>query len=150
MQSYNTSTLEAIASRCHIDPLKGCSVSGGTTGVNLGNLKQNTHRLTFEDPPCPPNYLSVSFWSFCLANYQQIPHLCHNSLCSIGFHLVLEPFVVNNARKSCARSGQCSGHGDQASYMLWKRWHLLRNLSFFFECMFIFDIPGTDVTSQTP
>ncbi|XP_062586855.1 uncharacterized protein LOC134248478 [Saccostrea cucullata] len=37
-------------------------------------------------------------------------HLCHNTLCVVPEHIVLEPQGVNNQRQTCKSGGTCLGH----------------------------------------
>ena len=39
-----------------------------------------------------------------------VSHLCHNKLCINVMHFSYETACVNNARKICRRSGECTGH----------------------------------------
>lgn len=62
-------------------------------------VKVRVHRLIY--------YLNYNFphmGSF------HISHVCHQKACIENAHLSLEPANINNKRKICLNSGECTGH----------------------------------------
>lgn len=48
-----------------------------------------------------------------------VSHLCHNKTCVRLSHLSYEPQAVNNARKSCSLTKECSGHYGYEDCIIW-------------------------------
>ena len=68
-------------------------------------LKFRVHRMSFF-------LLSPTFRP--LDPKHHVSHLCHNKLCLKLDHLSYEPAHINNARKVCQSTGECTGHRGYA------------------------------------
>lgn len=70
--------------------------------------KQLVHRLNF--------YLENNCEK--IERHMHISHLCHNKLCLEISHLSLEPAHINNQRKICKNSGECTNHYGYARCLI--------------------------------
>lgn len=70
-------------------------------------VKVKSHRLAF--------YLKNNFPSM---DGKHISHVCHVKECINTLHLSLETALINNQRKICSNSGECTGHYGYKSCIL--------------------------------